>query len=295
MCAHGLGTPGIGIDGAVLLQADRVLPEGFAIPEPLYTAFLLLGLATVGAILYVLSPPVRSKTVVALAPWMMTGGIVHAIQQAHGMPPEVEPLFGTPAVYGTVSIAAGAVWIVAEIYEEIGTHSSDRILGIVGTGVAVTFAVFALIEAFGRGELHPLPAVLGFAGALVAAAVTWIVLSIYFTESAAITSWAGATVVAGHALDGVTTAVGYDVLHASERTPLSARILEAGELLPTAEYIGAGWLFILVKLLLASAIVILFREWVRDAPRQARLLLALVAAVGLGPGTHNLILFALSG
>jgi uncharacterized membrane protein len=32
----------------------------------------------------------------------------------------------------------------------------------------------------------------------------------------------------------------------------------------------------------------------RDEPRQARALLGAVAAVGLGPGMHNLILFAVS-
>lgn len=277
------------------LQVGGVLPEGFSLPPLVYTVLLVLGVLTVAAVLYVLSPPVRSRTIVALAPWMMAGGVVHAIRLTLGVPSIVEPLLGSPAVYATVAIVAGAVWVFAAIYEEMGPHPAERTLGIVGTGVVVTFVVFALIEGYQSGELHPLPPVVAVAGAVVAAAVTWIVLSIYFTDSAAVTSWAGATVVAAHALDGVTTAVGYDVLNAEEQTPLSARVLEAGELLPTAEYLGAGWLFVLVKLLLASFIVILFREWVRDEPHRARLFLAIVAAVGLGPGSHNLMLFALAG
>ncbi|ELY58846.1 hypothetical protein C493_06157 [Natronolimnohabitans innermongolicus JCM 12255] len=98
-------------------------------------------------------------------------------------------------------------------------------------------------------------------------------------------------VVFGHTVDGVSTAIGYDVLGAGEEVPLSRLILEAGESLPTAEYIGGGWLFILVKVGLALVILGLFKEYVEERPRQARTLLAGVAALGLGPGIHNVLLF----
>ena len=288
----------VALVGHLAIQSEDVegiLPEGFVLPPAIYTVLLVLGLGTVAAVLYVLSPPVRNRTIVAFAPWMMTGGVLHAIVVAQGMPPLVEPLFEAPAVYATVGIVAGVVWIVGSVYEAVGNHSAARILGVVGTGVVVTFVVFALIEGHQAGQLHPLPAVLAIAGTIVAAAVTWILLGLYFTDSAAATSLTGVLVVLGQALDGVSTAVGYDVLGARERTPLAAHVLDAGAQLPTAEYIGAGWLFVLVKLLLASAIVVLFREWVKESPQQARLVLAFVAGVGLGPGTHNLLLFVLGG
>nr|NIS28553.1 DUF63 domain-containing protein [Actinomycetota bacterium]NIU64024.1 DUF63 domain-containing protein [Actinomycetota bacterium]NIW25823.1 DUF63 domain-containing protein [Actinomycetota bacterium]NIX20692.1 DUF63 domain-containing protein [Actinomycetota bacterium] len=65
--------------------------------------------------------------------------------------------------------------------------------------------------------------------------------------------------------------------------------------LPTAELLGVGWLFVAVKLGVAGAVVWLFADFVEDDPRQGYLLLAVVAAVGLGPGVHNLLLYAAAG
>jgi uncharacterized membrane protein len=42
-------------------------------------------------------------------------------------------------------------------------------------------------------------------------------------------------------------------------------------------------------------VVALFTEYVRSDPAEGNALLGLVMAVGLGPGTHNLLLFAVSG
>jgi uncharacterized membrane protein len=51
---------------------------------------------------------------------------------------------------------------------------------------------------------------------------------------------------------------------------------------------------VLVKLGLGAGIAALLTGSVREAPREGRLLLAFVAAVGLGPGAHNLLLFAIT-
>jgi uncharacterized membrane protein len=103
----------------------------------------------------------------------------------------------------------------------------------------------------------------------------------------------GALAVFGHTLDGVSTAVGYDLLGFGEQTPLSRLIIEAGGALPTAEFIGSAWVFALVKVLVGVGIVALFEEYVRADPLEGYLLLGLVVAVGLGPGFHNLVLFAI--
>jgi uncharacterized membrane protein len=49
-----------------------------------------------------------------------------------------------------------------------------------------------------------------------------------------------------------------------------------------------------VKLGLAAGVVVLLSEYVAEEPRQGTLLLGLVAAVGLGPGAHNLVLFTVA-
>jgi len=154
--------------------------------------------------------------------------------------------------------------------------------------------MFAVLRSIEAGVFEPFWPVIAVVVAGIVTAIAWIALSLWFTDVATTTSTTGALVVFGHTLDGVTTAIGYDVLGAAESVPLSLVLLEAGEALPTAEYIGSGWLFVLVKVSLAMVILGLFREYVEEAPRQARTLLALVAAVGLGPATHNTLLFMVS-
>jgi len=58
--------------------------------------------------------------------------------------------------------------------------------------------------------------------------------------------------------------------------------------------VGEGWLFLLVKLAVASAVVWLFAGYIRETPGEGYLLLGFVAAVGLGPAAHNLLLFAVA-
>jgi uncharacterized membrane protein len=98
-----------------------------------------------------------------------------------------------------------------------------------------------------------------------------------------------------HGVDGVTTAVGVDLLGFGERTPLSALILEAAAALPTAATLGTGWLFVLVKLTVAAVAVAAVAPTVAETDREGYALLAVVVAVGLGPGVHNALLFAVAG
>jgi len=128
--------------------------------------------------------------------------------------------------------------------------------------------------------------------AAVATAVVW--AGVRRLDRGRATGLVGLLAVFGHALDGVSTAVGYDVLGFGEQTPLSRVLIEAGAALPAPAAVGDAWLFVLVKLLVAAAVVGLFDDYVREAPAEGYLLLGLVAAVGLGPGAHNVVLFAIA-
>ncbi|MFB6176826.1 MAG: DUF63 family protein, partial [Halobaculum sp.] len=114
-------------------------------------------------------------------------------------------------------------------------------------------------------------------------------------DDVAVTGRAAVLAVVAHGVDGVTTAVGFDLIGFEERTPLSAAILHFAADLPTADLLGAGWLFVLVKLGIASVAVAAIAPTVREAEREGFVLLTLVTAVGLGPGVHNALLFAVSG
>lgn len=273
-----------------------VFPEGFALPPLPYLVGLIVGVIGVAGLVYLLRLPVTNWTVVALAPWMATGGVLHGLERLGVFPEPFVPLFEAPAVYATLWIITGLAWVISGVSAQIrASGSTDRTLGIVGISVVAVAAFFAVYEGATAGTLDPFWPVVGLVASVLVAAVMWVLLSLSFSESAMLTGGSGVVVVFAHTLDGISTAIGYDVLGAHERTPTSQTILETAGSLPTAEVIGAGWLFVLVKLALAGAIVVLFREYMREEPTQARLLLALVASVGLGPGVQNLLLFAVGG
>ncbi len=268
-----------------------VLPSGFALPPWPYLLALVGGTVVVGRVLWAIAPPVTAGTVLGLAPWMAVGSALHALFVVDAAPGAVAPLFGAPAVYLTVFVGLGAFWAAATV--NLGdAHAVNVLLGLTGLVVLVP-AVAAVLVA--GGAVDPYWPVVGLLASVVVAGTAWLLLHMYFRTAAETTAWPGGLVVLGHAVDGVSTAIGVDALGFGERTPLSRAVIDVAAALPTAEALGAGWLFVLVKLAVAGAVVVLFADLVQDDPRQGHLLLAVVAAVGLGPGVHNLLLYAVAG
>jgi uncharacterized membrane protein len=280
-------------------DAGQILPEGFSLPGLVYLVPLVLTLLAVAGVLVFLEPDVTDWTVIAFAPWMMLGAVLHVLYQQTAYPDVLQPLFGTPTVYLTTAVLGGFVWGISTLVGAMRRRgSNDRQLAVIGAAVTAVFATFSMYIGASAGGLTPVSAfwpVIGLVVAGIVAALAWLLLSLTFTDAAAITGAPGALVVFAHSLDAVSTAIGVDVLGAGERTPLSASILEFAGGLPTSGAIGDGWLFVLVKVVLALVIVAAMEDLYRDAPRQARAILAGVAAVGLGPGVHNLLLFAVTG
>jgi len=269
-----------------------VFPEGFVLPPWYLVVPLVVVLVGVIALLWVVSPPVTDETVMAFVPWILLGSTGHVLYKIEAFPSNVELLFSAPTVYGTTAAVAGLVWIGGSFLYAAGLQRSiERFVGVVGTGFVSVFVMFTIFIGWELGRFDPFWPVISVVTTGVVVALVWVALSLWFTDVAAITGLTGALVLFGHTLDGVSTAIGYDLLGATEEVPASQFILDVGGQLPTTDFIGDGWLFVLVKIGLAALIVGLFKEYVRDEPRQARFILLLVAAVGLGPGFHNVLLF----
>lgn len=261
-----------------------VLPAGFALPPAPYMLGLMVGLGVVGGGLWRSQPSVTEATGLALVPWMAVGAVLHASYQVAVAPVVVRPLLGTPAVYVSTGIVAGGVWLVARYLTEdvaLGLGSLGALSFVVGTGLLVT----------STGVFRPFWPLLGLA---IAVGVSWGVWRLFQRqrpEAAAVSPLLGGLVVFAHTLDGVSTAIGVDVLGFGERSPASRVLLDLAGILPTAEFIGVGWLFVAVKVVLGVFVVYLLVEYVREAPARGYLLLSAVAAVGLGPGIQNLLLY----
>jgi uncharacterized membrane protein len=263
-----------------------VLPAGFALPPLPYLLGLLVALVAVAAAFAVRRPAVGERHVLALVPWVVVGSVAHVLYVVEALPAAVRPLAGTPAVYATVAVVAGAAWAALDA---TGVDP-PRPLAAVGLCLVVPLLAASAAAASALAPVWPGVAV------LVAAAVAagaWAALR-RVRPGVAVAGRVGPLVVFAHALDGVSTAVGVDVLGFGERTPLSRLIIEFGAALPAAELVGAGWPFVVVKVALAAVVTVVLADLVREDPAQGNALLALVAAVGLGPAVHNLVLFTIA-
>lgn len=266
------------------------LPEGFALPPLPYLLGLLIVGGAVAAAFSRRVPPVTDRVVAAFAPWMLAGAWLHVLHVVGGAPGFVDPLLGTPAVYISTAILAGAIWLATDAAD----LPVPAVLGFTGAILAVLVLAAAVATAAAGGDLAlfwPVVAAVLGVGLGVAG---WVGLQRYEPE-VRVAGAGGLLALVAHSLDGVSTAVGIDILGATERTPLSRAIIEFGAALPTAEFVGTTWPFVAVKFALACFLVWLLADYVREDPESGRLLLVLVTAVGLGPGAHNLLLFTVTG
>ncbi len=279
-----------GVFGTAPLQ---LLPEGFGLPPVPYLLVLAVGVVAVAAGFARRRPAVTDRHALAAVPWILTGAAAHVLFVLEAVPPVVRPLFGTPAVYVTVTMLAGAVWLVGM------TRVADTalLLGLVGLVPAVGTVAWVVAYGTSLGNVAPtLPAagVIGGTAAGVVVVRSARLVGVDFVSNDGEPTRAVTLALAAHGIDGVTTAVGTDLLGFGERTPLSAAVLEFAASLPTADLLGAGWLFVLVKLAVASLAVAAIAPTVRESPSEGYGLLTLVAAVGLGPGLHNALLFTVA-
>lgn len=266
-----------------------VLPEGTSVPPLPHLLVLAAGVAVVGWGMRRDRPAVTEPVVLALAPWMVAGAALHVLYQAGTVPPDIAPFLGTPAVYVTTAVVAGSTWLAAR---RVGDARSP-VRPLAGVGVALALAAVVLALAAGGVDRVAVP-LAALAVGIGLGGGGWVALARLRPGAVATCGYVGLLVLVAHALDGVSTAAGVDLLGFGERSPASRAIMDAAAALPTAEVLGVGWLFVLVKLAVAAAVVVLFAEYVREEPSPGYALLGLIAAVGLGPGVHNVLLYAVA-
>ena len=270
------------------LGSFPLVPAGTTLPPLPYLLGIVLAASAVAVSFRRRSPTVTGAHVLALAPWMALGAAAHVLFVVGGLPALLAPLGGSPTVYLTTATLAGGVWLAASaVISE--PERVPKALAAVGTLGFV--ATLVAVSAQGIPGLGARWAGLSVVLAVPLTLVAWSVLAAVRPAVASIRR-VGQLVVFGHALDGVSTALGVTQLGFGERSPLSRIILELG--VPSMPVLDEAWLFVLAKLVVSGGVVSLFAPTVREAPREGLLLVAFVAAVGLGPGVHNLLLFSVS-
>lgn len=263
-----------------------VLPAGTTLPPVPYLVVLLGAVLGTAAVLLRAEPPIRERTVLALSVWMVAGATWYVVHERSLAPGWIDPLLSSPSVYGLAFVGAGVTWYLA-LRADVDPVAPLTMTGLLG---AILPTAATVIAAESLAPVYPLGATVG---AVVVAAVLWWLLRAW-EPRVEVLGWTGLLTVFAHALDAFTTVLGVVHLGFVERTPLSRLLLELGAGM-SVPVLGAGWLFVVVKLVLGVGVAWLLAPMVREDPTQGFLLLIVVIAVGLGPGVHNVLLFTVAG
>jgi len=292
--------------------ANFVAEPGYTfVSEVGYALTLLYMLAGVYLLLRRLDLEPYRGLFFALVPLVLFGGALRVVEDAsdaaarEGVEPALSyplnTLFISPLIYFTVFFVAIGALLAGLWFERTGRVGSyTRPLAAFGA-VAVLLSVGSLLVLSATtAYVDFFPAVsavtLGLAS-LIAVGVYGLVdrVAPWINEG---TGRMGVVVLWAHAVDGVAnviasdwaTAFGLPALYGSKH-PVDRVLSGVAESVPgLAAVPGDSWLFLVVKVLVPVAILAIFEaEFLEESPRYAVLLLVAIVAVGLGPGTRDML------
>jgi len=300
---------------AAAIQEGRLVAEpGYTIVSEVgYMLILVYMLVGVYLLLERLEIAEDPKLYFAFVPFMLLGGALRVVEDATDRAVEagVDPLVDyplssliiSPVIYGTVFLLTLLVLVVCVKLDNEGVVDSYyRTTGAVGTvfvlGTLLYLTFVALTTDYSRLYPSVLITTVGIASALSYG--LYRLFEQYWPAVNDGTGTIGLLVIWGHAIDGVANVLLADWLDALgvpltyyPKHPANAFIISTTEAIQPAALtaaIGTSWPFLIVKLAVASLVVSLFNEeFIEDSPRYALLLLIAVTAVGLGPGTRDML------
>ena len=249
----------------------------------------------------------------ALFPFMLLGGALRTVEDSGvaALRAGTEPLIPFPAsallispfIYFTAFGFTLACVLAAYGLANRGTVDDYArplfAMGAVALAASLAYLSY-LAAATDYVEFYPQVLALTVVIASVATAVTWKLATAYEPTIRQGTGVAGIVIVWGHAVDGAANVIGLDWMPALTGTAnlvpkhvVNALIVNwTGRLLPDSvlAVTGDAWPFLLVKLAAATFVVWVFNgEMFEESPRYTLMLLITVLAVGLGPGTRDML------
>jgi uncharacterized membrane protein len=278
-----------------------------------YAVILIVMLVGVGLLLRRLAIERYRAGFFALIPFMFLGGALRVVEDVNNraidlsvdqaIPYPWNTLLISPLIYFTVFfLALGAVLVAIRLDHSGRVEGYEYPLAGIGTALlVVNLLILAGLAATQEYvSFHPLILIVNLVGAVVATAATWYAIDRFAPDLHAGTGLMGVPIIFGQAIDGVANVVGLD--WASElglgydlvpKHPVNAFVVDVtSSLLPASviEVTGDAWPFLLIKLVAAGFVIWLFDEQVlEENPRFTIMLLIAVVAVGLGPGTRDML------
>lgn len=307
-----------GCDPALLeldLGTVYVAEPGYTTVSTLgYIVILVFMLAGVYLLLQQFSLDPISHFFYALVPFMLFGGALRTVEDAFvaairaDQAPAIEyPLSGlliSPFIYFTVfGIALAAFLIAKYLARRSITETYYYPLATAG-GVVLAMTVgyiFYLSIVTDYVTLYPsiLLLVLGLATVLSLAA--YYVVDKKWPSVNRGTGLMGLIVIWGHAIDGVANVLAQDWMwvwglnnyvpkHVVNQLIVDTTGAIQGGTDIFGVFVGQAWPFLIVKIVVPVAILAVFdEEFFEDSPYYAVMLLGAIVAVGLGPGTRDML------
>lgn len=282
------------------------------ISEVSYAVVLLFMLTGVLFLLRYLDVGDTKSFFYALVPFMLFGGALRTVEDADnavhaaghgGFQYPWNTLIISPEIYVVMFAITVACLLVSVFLVRRGIVSHYE-YPLAGLGSALLFATVTYLVWLAvmspAVNFHPWFTVLTIVIATFSAGLVWIITDRYWPGVNAGTGVVGVLVVWGQAIDGASnvldtdwaTALGLSAnltpKHPADRViiALSQRYLPAA----LNETLGTSWPFLVVKVAVATVVVSLFDDHMfGENPRYTILLLVAVIAVGLGPGTRDML------
>lgn len=305
--------------GSCVADANQfVVTEGYTITSTL-TYILVLVYMIFGIYLLLerfdLKP--YPEFLYALFPFMLFGGVLRTVEDAFiaaieaGVPPALEyptsAVLISPFIYFTVfGLALGAFLLSKYLDWNDVTQTWTYPLGLIGTGMlGATFLYLVMLSVTTEYvTLYPTILLTTVGVATICTLGTYYLVDRQYPYVHEGTGLLGLLIIWGHAIDGVANVLANDwtqVWHGLEygaKHPFNQFIMDATSSIQSGPegqellgvYVGEAWPFLIVKLIAPLLILALFdEEFMDDSPRFSILLLGAVVAVGLGPGTRDMV------
>jgi uncharacterized membrane protein len=303
---------------AVATGGNIVAEPGYTlVSEVGYAATLVFMLAGVLFLLRRLNVGRERGLFFALVPFMFFGGALRVVEDANDTVPQgveqaiaypLNTLIISPIIYFTVfAITLGALVGSVALARRGAVSRYEYPLAATGTvlllatvGYLAWFVVARLGAEQPNAGFYPQVTVLVLVLSTLLAVGLYAGLDRVAPVVTAGTGLMGLVVIFAHAVDGVANVLAADWATAlglpfsySPKHPVNRFIIDAtAAVLPPSiiEAIGQAWPFLLVKLVAATLVVYIFDERIfEENPRYAILLLVAIVAVGLGPGTRDML------
>jgi len=298
-----------------LAEIGPVAEPGYTIVSEIgYVIILLIALIGVMFLLRRLDIQRYRAGFFALFPFMLFGGALRVVEDANvaairagvGQPISypLNTLLISPLIYFTMFFFALAA-VVTAVWLDRNGYVSGYEYPLAGIGAAALFACVGYLGVLAATKeyVYFYPGILGvvLVGATLSAGLTWVLVKRYAPEVNRGTGLIGLVIIWGHAIDGVANVVGLDWagelgVHYGDlgpKHPVNAGIVDLTDaVLPASitHYTGTAWPFLFVKLAAAVLVVWIFDEQIfEENPRYTIILLITVLAVGLGPGTRDML------